>query len=159
MNECSSKKTTSQENQSKDGGKNRGVGRLQGLMARRWQTLKTCKCQGVEQKKMPRTWITGSWPSWTQLKTVIFIHDLAILQGWPWAIKAKRGTCLNRAHLPTTQLCKTILLPPLSHSSTPPATRDQGNWKKKKQNTPLARPDCSSGRGVSKSPRNDTGMK
>lgn len=34
MNECSSKETTSKEKKREDGGENRGVGRLQGLMAR-----------------------------------------------------------------------------------------------------------------------------
>lgn len=49
-----------------------------------------------------------------------------------------------------------------NHSPPSPFSRHPRPGKlkeKKKQNTPLARPDCSSGRGVSKSPQNGTGMK
>lgn len=150
MNECSSKETTSKENQREDGGENRGVGRLQGLMAR-WQTLKTCKCQGVEQKKMPRTWTTRQL---TQLNAAQE-RDLHSRQrdSPKLTVEKEREVPVSTGHTFQLHNCAKPF------SSLPFLTPPQGNWKEKKQNTPLARPDCSSGRGVSKSPPNGTGMK
>lgn len=106
---------------------------------------------------MPRTWITRQLNAAQDRDLHSRLHDsprLTMGNKRKERYLSQQGTPSNyttvQNHSPSS---------PFSPHPPPTATPDQGNWKKKKQNTPLARPDCSSGRGVSKSPRNGTGMK